>query len=207
MERATVRQQEIINRKFMEFYSLMIPLVEELKFDAKTGKVIIPKFVTSEMLFANKQWNYHVMLFNKKMKKVHANYGAVKTKFEKEVAAKEMKMFLGAVAKIFEEKYNLTHDKIDVEYIVKYMTDDLTPEQVCDRRVLEIAPDKVHWYKHRHAWIVISGENNDFVIICKSCRKQYSKRYLTSAEAQRVAVRLPKTNFGLFVNHFKNYNK
>lgn len=205
MERATSRQLDEVNKKFMQFYSQIIPLIDGLELDCNTGEIIIPDYIISEMEFVNKGWNYHAMLFNKKLKRASANYAAVKTRFYKDVEVKESKMFTDAVVRILKEKYNLTNNKIG-EFVARYKADGISPEQVCDKIALETEPDKIHWYKHRHSWTVIQGENSEFIIICKSCGKQYCKKYISLLQAQKVAIMLPKTNLGSLINHFKNYN-
>lgn len=204
-QRNTARETEAVDKKFRILFNPLTPVIEELVFDIITGKIIIPVRVDRLVFSINTQWNYAATIFNKKLRGATANFGAIKTKFNKDVSAREMKLFINTVAKIFEDKFGLKLDKIDVEFILKYKSEGLNPEQVCNVRALEIEPDKVTWFKHKHEWTIVSTGTVGFVIICRDCRYQYEKRYLIASDAVWVANKLPKTKFGLRINHFKNY--
>jgi len=201
--RPTAKQTQEIDSVFNQIYRPLEPFLNELKFNINTGKMIVPEEVTNEIKNANLRWNYRATLFNKKLRGVKANFGAIKDKFNKDVVAKETKMYIQAIAKIIEEKYKLTPDNIDVDFILKYKSEGDSPEQVCDKRALEIKAVKVHLYKHKHDWNVVFAGKTGYVIICPDCRTQYEYRFHVKEWADKVAVVLPKTRIGLFFNKIK----
>jgi len=208
-KRNTAREGELIDQKFAQIYKPIEALLDVCVFDIPTGKLKIPGYLDDSIRDATNRWNYQATLFNRKLTGAKANFGAIKVKWDKDCKIREVRMFLGAVSQIIKNKYGLSEKDIDVEFIYKLKEEGKTPAQVVDFRIMELAetitPYSRFDYKHKHEWEIIQDRFTNWHIVCLTCLKLYDRTFKSKEEATEAAPKLPKTNLGLLLTHFKRY--
>jgi hypothetical protein len=207
--RNTKREGEQIDQMFAQIYKPVEAMLDECPFDTMSGTLSIPGWIGGVVNDANQRWNYHATIFNKKFKGAKANFGAIKVKWDKDSKIREMRMFMTTVSHVIRTKYNLTEKDIDPEFIAKMKEEGKTPEEIVDLRIMELSetvtPFSRFDHKHKHEWEVIQDRFFNWHVICRTCLRFYCRSHETKEQALAVAVKLPRTNLRLLINHFKKY--
>lgn len=198
------REGELIDQKFAYHYMPIKAHLDECDFNKITGKIEISQEIVEILDQSNHDWNYLASILNKRLKSIKAEFGAIKRKFQSEIAEKEMRMFFFAVSQEL-ANWGLSSKDIDIEFIQRKKIEGMNPIEVAQFRILQISEtiEPFPWFdwKHKHKWVVIT-DSISYIILCADCLKHY-KRYSSEIKAIDQSNKLPKTNLGLLLRKLK----